>query len=466
MEEQRIYELDLEKIKKDFKFNNDNLSLTHSQCKEFKLLPYAANEKTLVSNFDGVIGAFSRNLCDKQIENNFKSEMFINNVVESIADFDGNASEEAFRNIIETMFLEKDNLVDFNIKTLNYRISTSADEKIAKFLNSIFIDEDLKELVKGHYDKDVSNILYKIVLKALPELKEKVHDGEEYKSYLPFVKELFKEDLIFLLSNEELYKNSIKRFIEYYNMFYISQLAIKLSKFNGADLTKADSVYYTLSFESTSKNRTAYQFGWEILKGYVDDLFSHAITLEFLNHSNIDEQLGYVELFNIFNNENQEKIESQLEELCESYIARRQDGIDWDGFEIKRGNSENKAFDKVYKLFEAVRYQFQGKTSTRTRANDAYNNWFKKFVEANFGKRRGSLGYCLNLNEEDIILLTKICIKKQGRLKLSVLFNEFEKRGISFDRDSRIKIIGLYEKLNLLEKKSDSGDAQYVRSVL
>lgn len=115
-------------------------------------------------------------------------------------------------------------------------------KKQQKFLNSIFIDEDLKELVKDHYDKDVSNILYKIVLKALPDLKEKVHDGEEYKCYLPFIKELFKEDLIFLLSNEELYKNSIKRFIEYYNMFYISQLAIKLSKFNGADLTKADSV--------------------------------------------------------------------------------------------------------------------------------------------------------------------------------------------------------------------------------
>ena len=54
MEEQRIYELDLEKIKNDFKFTEN--SLIHSQCKEFKLLPYAANEKTLVSNFDGVIG--------------------------------------------------------------------------------------------------------------------------------------------------------------------------------------------------------------------------------------------------------------------------------------------------------------------------------------------------------------------------------------------------------------------------
>ncbi len=81
-------------------------------------------------------------------------------------------------------------------------------------------------------------------------------------------------------------------------------------------------------------------------------------------------------------------------------------------------------------------------------------------------KERGSLGYNLNLNEEDIILLTKICIKDNEKLKLSVLFKQFEKRGISFDRDSRAKIIQLYEKLNLLEKKSDSGDAQYVRSIL
>ncbi|KAB7651332.1 DNA phosphorothioation-dependent restriction protein DptG, partial [Bacillus sp. B2-WWTP-C-10-Post-4] len=37
--------------------------------------------------------------------------------------------------------------------------------------------------------------------------------------------------------------------------------------------------------------------------------------------------------------------------------------------------------------------------------------------------------------------------------------------GIYFDRDSRKIIIGLYEKLNILEKKSDSGDAQYVKYI-
>lgn len=463
MDENRVYELDLEKIGIDFKFVENGL--THSQCKEFKLLPYAANEKTLVSNFDGVVGAISRVICDKELKKDFNIDDFIENVVDEIGEFEGVNSKESFRDIIRTMFIDKGNLIDFDIKTLNYISSTNAEEKIAKFLYSIFFDDSIKELVNEHYNRDVDNILYKLVLNALPQLNEKKYSDDAYKCYLPFIKELFAEDLKFLITDEELYKNSLKRFLEFYNMFYISQLAIKLGQFEKAKLDEPETVYYTLSFESTSKNRTAYKFGWALLKGYVDDLFSHAITLEFLNHSNVERQLGYKELFDIMQ-EDDGHIEAQIEELCESYIERRQDGIVWDNFTVKRDSSENKAFDKVYKLFEAVKYQFQGKTSTRTRANEAYRKWFIKFVEDNFAKRRGSLGYNLNLNEEDIILLTKICIKDNEKLKLSVLFKQFEKRGISFDRDSRAKIIQLYEKLNLLEKKSDSGDAQYVRSIL
>ena len=71
------------------------------------------------------------------------------------------------------MFIENGNLVDFDIKTINYLSSTSADQKIATFLYSVLFSEDLKQDASFHYDRDVDNILYKIVLNALPELKHK-----------------------------------------------------------------------------------------------------------------------------------------------------------------------------------------------------------------------------------------------------------------------------------------------------
>ncbi|KGM98314.1 hypothetical protein Z968_00845 [Clostridium novyi A str. 4552] len=464
MNEEKKYNIDFDKIKKTFKFKENGL--THSQGNQFKLLPYAANEKTLVSNFGGVVGAFSRAICDKKLKSEFNFNEFIENVVDEIGEFEGETSKEVFRDIIKTMFIDKENLFDFDIKTINYISSTSADEKIAKFLYSVLFDEELKDLVVEHYDRNVQNVLYRLVLNALPELENQEFKNEKYKCYLPFVKELFVKDFKFLIEDEELYKDSLKRFLEYYYMFYVSQLAIKLSKFEKADIYKPETIYYTLSWESTSKNRTAYRFGWELLKNNVNSLFSHAITLEFLNHHGLDKQLGYVELFNLFQFINQFEIENDIEKLCEEYIDRRKDGIVWNNFNVKRKKSGCIAFDKVYKLYEAIEYQFDNKNSTRGRANQAYNNWYIKFVHKNFAKKRGALGYNLNLTEEDIILMTKICINNNNKLKLRVLFDEFEKRGMFFDRDSKIKIVQLYEKLNLLEKKSDSGDAQYVRSVL
>lgn len=459
--EERQYEIDLNAISDSFKFTEKGL--THRQGNKYKLLPYAANEKTLVSNFSGVVGAFSRFISNKELKGEFDIDNFIEEVSDQIAEYEGDTSKETFKDIIKSMFVDGNDLVDFDIKTINYISSNSADEKIAKFLYSVLFDESLKDKVNRHYDRDVDNILYKLVLKALPELKDKNILISDYKCYMPFIKDLFLKDFEFLIENEELYKNSLRRFIEYYYMFYVSQLAIKLNKFEKADLTKADKIYYTLAWESTSKNRTAYKFGWDLLKNSINSLFSHAIVLEMLNHHGLNDQLGYVDLAKVYNSMDDEKISNQIEEVFNAYINQIKDKP-WNEFKEVNRDTEINGFNRVYKLFDAVEYQFV--KTTRTRAYDAYKNWFIKFVYDNFAKRRGSLGYNLNMTEDDIILMTKICIKNKERMKLNTLFDEFELRGIFFDRDSKIKIIQLYEKLNLLEKKSDSGDAQYVRSVL
>ena len=45
-------------------------------------------------------------------------------------------------------------------------------------------------------------------------------------------------------------------------------------------------------------------------------------------------------------------------------------------------------------------------------------------------------------------------------------FNEFEKRGIALDRYSKKEVMNLFDNLNIIDKKSDSGDAQYVKPIL
>lgn len=455
------YKLDLDEIRTAFKFTDKGL--THKQGGRYKLLPYAANEKTLVSEFSGVVGAFSRMISNKELKGEFNADEFINEVAEQIGEYEGGTSKEVFKDIVRTMFIDGNNLVDFDIKTINYISSTSADEKIAKFLFSTLFDKSLSEEISNHYDREVDNVLYRLVLRALPELKDKEFSIREYNCYLPFVRELFIKDLKFILSNEELYKNSLKRFLEYYYMFYVSQLAMKLKNFEKADVTTPDKLYYTLSWESTSKNRTAYQFGWEKIKGSVNSLFSHAITLELLNYHNLDRQLGYIELAETFSKSNKWQIENELLSLFDTYTNQIKD-VTWISYKENIRESEVNGFNYVYKLFDAIEYQFSN--SMRSRAHDAYKNWFVRFVYDNFAKRRGQLGYNLNMTEDDIILMTKICVNDKGRMKLNKLFDEFELRGLFFDRDSKTKIVQLYEKLNLLEKKSDSGDAQYVRSVL
>ena len=464
MSEISNFNIDLESIKENFKFSPDGKGLTHKQGNKYKLLPYVANEKTLVSEFSGVVGAFSRLISNKELKGKFEVESFIEDVADQIGEYEGNMSREAFKNIVRTMFIDNDNLVDFDIKTINYISATSADQKIAGFLYSVLFEDEIKKYVSVHYDRDVENILYKLVLKSLPELKTKETHIGEYKCYLPFVREQFIKDFKFIISNEELYRDSLKRFLEYYYVFYISQLIMKLDAFEKADLNTPDKLYYTLDWERTSKTRTAYQFGWEKIKNNVASLFSHAVTLELLNHNEIEDQLSYIDIANLFSEIDSEKAAQEVRKVTEAYKSQLQD-VNWNNMINKDRVSEISGYNSVYELYDAIRYQFEH-SSTRFRANEAYKNWFVKFVNKNFAKRRGQLGYNLNITEDDIILMTKICINENEKLKLNKLFEEFESRGLFFDRDSKMKIVQLYEKLNLLEKKSDSGDAQYVKSVL
>ena len=95
-----------------------------------------------------------------------------------------------------------------------------------------------------------------------------------------------------------------------------------------------------------------------------------------------------------------------------------------------------------------------------------YALWIEEIGKKYFLKiRGGSYGYMLNMTQEMLLMITAICIK-EDKITLKDLFKEYERRGLFLDSYSQVEVIDLLGKLNLIDKKSDSGDAQYVKSIL
>ena len=64
-----------------------------------------------------------------------------------------------------------------------------------------------------------------------------------------------------------------------------------------------------------------------------------------------------------------------------------------------------------------------------------------------------------------LLLITSLCIQKE-KILLKELYEEYEKRGLYFDDKSKKEIENILTRLNFIDKKSDSGDAIYVRRIL
>ncbi len=80
-----------------------------------------------------------------------------------------------------------------------------------------------------------------------------------------------------------------------------------------------------------------------------------------------------------------------------------------------------------------------------------------------FEKRRD---YSVLVLDEEMLLFLVAMIAKDDRLRMDDLYKRFREYGIEFSFQTKNAISEYLLKLNLLERKSDSGEAQYVRIIL
>jgi DNA phosphorothioation-dependent restriction protein DptG len=483
----------------------DGLKITHLSKNSYKhktgnqimLMPFNTRFKEActpdLQSFKGIVGECFRISNKRAFDKDFSTDKgssfkkkirdYVLNKALIVVETENNEGKEVLENILINLFFEEDGgLIKFNRQVLpymNFLNEHNQLNEIASFIYDIFLDEDTlnkDSLISSTND----NLFYQLVVKCLPELKPKKYKDRplKYINIFEEIKESFLLDFKFLASKEDLFLKHLEDLFKYYYFFYISQLAINLQSFGNN--TSLKPIYFSMDWETLSESRLSYQYGWKTLAYDFDDLFVHANMLELLNYIKVDgKSIGYYsDINNLWKNLKNEEKEELIENIQEAsnfytqYTGNLNTGENWGKCElqIKEFIHRNKEIYttplsiQIVSLFKRIQYQF--KNSERKGAYDKYSNWFIRFSKVNFTKTRGRLGTTTVINQELLLFMTKLCVGNEEKIRLNELWEKFKIRGIIFDETSKAEIIKLFERINLLEKKSDSGDAQYVKSII
>lgn len=347
----------------------------------------------------------------------------------------------------------------FHYKLYNYINSNKKEQKIAKFLYDIvFKNMDyFNEIYNEVQDEDV---ITKLILEGMDQadylIDKRLNKNEDvYENKLTFITKLAYEDFKFLSTNKEFFLEYFERLVYFYYFYYLIQLCIKINKRFNVDYNKVEETYYLLDWEKAGKNRKSTLKGYKDIRSRGEDLW---VNLNVIEHSNFlmgTENYNLVEIEEYFKSLEEDKKKEYLETLKE-WIKE---------YKICTQQEYNDIELDFNILMNEIIKSVSVKLSEPGRGRRLFNN-VEEIGKLYFLKSRGgSYGYMFNLTQETVLMLTAICVKEE-KITLKALFEEYNKRGVFLDKESKELVVKFLEKLNLIDKKSDSGDAQYVKSIL
>lgn len=469
------YHLNLEEIRKQFKFDS---SIKHNPKVELEFLPYTTKFKETQYNFREVTGEFMRLVGQKKLPEAVDAEKLLNTALAAITFNQSNQANQRgeFRQMMKTLFLdENDQLYLFHPQTLYYINTLENDNKrLALFLYNVLWNQREAWAVDTS-DQGEADLMSKLLFRSLPELTAAKEGGKNYAVMLPEISDLFIQDFEWLTTKKELFTQQVEKVLSYYYFFYVTQFAIRNEALFNTNDQEIIPVYFTFEEEERlSKTRVSYEYGWRSLEKSVNKLFSHVNLLKMLNFAKrgpeddtVQWPLSYLEIaaqIERMTVEEQEQFEQELDQLTEEYQTKLSGDSKWGLMGTTPDRYDLPALNKISHLYRMIDYQFN--QTTRSKPYNDYKQWFVHFCQKTFLKSRGRSGKMLILDTDYLLFLTKMIIKDESKIRLKRLVEEFEARGIKFDRDTQAAVVDYFEKLNLLEKKSDSGDAIYVKAFL
>lgn len=461
------YQISVEKFQTSKMFDSKG-KIYHKSGYRFKLFPFNTNQNSnAVLELEPVVGSF---LC--MVEGKEAKEITASELISLLKEetFIPSGREIYFEDMIRHIFFNPDGTVrPLNLEMQEHTVTTEPSEmRIAEYLVDVLGDKAIMKTAIENAKKDAimsSNVLEKLVLSKL-EYDQRKTSGQDlgYFRIINSMKEVFEEDFKYILENSNRSKEDLVSLLELYYFTYTAQTSLQLSRFLSGERNENIPLYFCLEWEKTSQSRRCFTEGWQKLQGAIDKIFAHAIVLELLNQTEEgSEVVDYIRIAELIQNDEYDaELAQQIDEITKCYRDSITDCPEMRELR-KKTSSEGFTADSIRYLFDSVKTQFEntGRESRYKSYASKFENYCHKFL-----KSRGRSGLMLNLTEETLILVTKLCIKNQEKMRLKDVFDAFEKRSIFLDSTSKEQVADYYERLNLIEKKSDSGDAKYVKRIL
>lgn len=283
--------------------------------------------------------------------------------------------------------------------------------------------------------------------KQLDELK-----GKDTQFQFMKVSELqtkFNGDLTNILKSRQFFDEHIDTFLAFYYFTYLVKLiaSVERTDHNGNDFKP----YYALESERLSQSRRAAgNHSFRILRISAKNLLVETDVLDYINILLDRDYLFMPDIMALTGSER-----NDLEYELRVFITQFNYGMPT--HKIENLNVEAADLGELIRLLRSLLTKnMQLETLSR------YMKSFDEIAKLDFVKARGRLGKTFNISDELLITLVGVVLGDQ-KMMLNDFFSELEVRGIYLDRSSRDHFAELLNNRNLLEKMSDSGDAQYVK---
>lgn len=467
----------LEKLKQNTKYGD---GIKH-QNDNSRIIPFVHRGTRVEYNngFYNVMGHLSRFLLGFEWDASLLGEM-IPDLLDKIYDA-GENNKELFKLLLQEYLFDKNNNIIVSHPHLylfappsyikkdksdntNYANKTYGERHLAQFFKDVLFS-NYDEINSFLSNKESDNYIFKFILDNITLNEFNYSNDKPFYPILNNIIELFQEDFSFALNHPSFLLDNLDEIFAYYYFFYSTQLILNIHddfEFY-KDKNQIKESFYLLDGEIAQDFRKAVHVGYDLAKNWVEELLCKIYAIDQLNIIIGTNDYMFGDILNFYEElgkEDQENFYGAVKEWVQYYRNKR----NMDYIQLPDGSNSDNLKNLINILFESMMSKKGVKKGSRkSRYPLNLSELGKSFQLIKF---RGLYKYTFNMTNDMLLLLTTLTVKDRTDMRVTELFLELRNRGIFFDEQSEKEVLDFLSKRNLIDKKSDSEEAIYVKPIL